>query len=143
MFRKVWLGIFVTLAVVGIFAIGSGVQSVAAQGDVKEITVSAKKYDFTPAEIRVKVGTHVRLIFTSTDREHGVEVSPFADGADKNAGAGLKFDASVSKPEFKLPKDQAVTIEFTAAQPGTYSFKCSVLCGVGHHNMKGQIVVEP
>ena len=91
----------------------------------------------------MKAGTHVRLIVTSTDREQGVEISPVAEGADKAAGAGLKFDASVSKPEFKLPKDQAVTIEFTAEQPGTYVFKCSVLCGVGHHNMKGQIVVEP
>lgn len=143
MIRRVWLGIFVTLALAVIFASNSGVPSVAAQGEVKEIAVAAKKFDFTPAEIRVKVGTHVRLIVTSTDRDHGVEISPIADGADKNAEPGLKFDASVTKLDFKLPKDQAVPIEFTAAQPGTYSFKCSVLCGMGHRNMKGQIVVEP
>jgi heme/copper-type cytochrome/quinol oxidase subunit 2 len=28
-------------------------------------------------------------------------------------------------------------------QPGTYSFKCSEFCGMGHRDMKGQIVVEP
>ena len=143
MIRRAILGIVVTFVFAVIFASNSGVKSVAAQGDVKEIAVAAKKFDFTPAEIRVKVGTRVRLLVTSTDRDHGVEISPIADGADKNAEPGLKFDASVSKPEFKLPQDQAVPIEFTAAQPGTYSFKCSVLCGVGHHNMKGQIIVEP
>lgn len=143
MFRRARLGIAVALASVAIFASDSGVRSVAAQGDVKEIPVSAKKYEFGPAEIRVKAGTHVRLVVTSTDREHGFEISPVADGADKSAGPGLKFDASVSKPDFKLLKDQPVTVEFMADKPGTYSFKCSVLCGMGHHNMKGQIVVEP
>ena len=143
MFRRAWLGIAVPIALVAIFALSSGVRSAAAQGEVKEMAVSAKKYEFGPAEIRVKAGTRVRLAITSTDREHGIEISPIADGADKSADPGLKFDASVSKPEFKLPKDQPVTVEFTADKPGTYSFKCSVLCGMGHHNMKGQIIVEP
>jgi cytochrome c oxidase subunit 2 len=143
MFHRVWLGIMVVSALGAIFALNCGVRSVAAQGEVKEITVSAKKYEFGPTEIRVKAGTRVRLVVTSADREHGIEISPVADGADKKAGPGLKFDASVSKPEFKLAQGQAVPIEFTAELPGTYSFKCSVLCGVGHHNMKGQIIVEP
>jgi len=42
-----------------------------------------------------------------------------------------------------LPKEQAVQVEFVAAQPGTYAFKCSDFCGMGHRDMKGQIVVEP
>jgi cytochrome c oxidase subunit 2 len=143
MTRKICIGIAVIVALAAIIVGNSEVRSAQAQGDVKEIVVSAKKFDFTPGEIRVKAGTRVRLVVTSTDREHGVEIDPFADGADKKAGPGLKFDESVSKPEFKLPQDQAVPIEFTATLPGTYSFKCSVLCGMGHRNMKGQIVVEP
>jgi cytochrome c oxidase subunit II len=143
MTRKIWMGMAVIVALVAIIIGNSEVRTAQAQGDVKEIAVSAKKFDFTPAEIRVKAGTRVRLVVTSTDREHGIEIDPFADGADKKAGAGLKFDESVSKPDFKLPQDQAVPIEFTAVLPGTYSFKCSVLCGMGHRNMKGQIIVEP
>ena len=141
--RRVWLGIAVTIALVTIAAGNSTVPAVAAQGDAKEIAVSAKKFEFAPSEIRVKAGSRVRLVITSTDREHGIEINPFAEGADKKAAAGLKFEASVTKPEFKLPKDQATQVEFTAVQPGTYSFKCSVVCGMGHHNMKGQIIVEP
>jgi cytochrome c oxidase subunit 2 len=132
------------LATLVILLVGNPkVLSVAAQGDVKEVAVSAKKFEFSPAEIRVKAGSRVRLVITATDREHGIEINPIAEGADKKAAPGLKFDASVTKAEFKLPKEQATTIEFEAAQPGTYSFKCSVVCGMGHRNMKGTIIVEP
>jgi cytochrome c oxidase subunit II len=143
MIRRAWLGIAVLGVSLVILAGNVGVPSAAAQGDVKEITVSAKKFEFGPSEIRVKAGSRVRLVITSTDRDHGIEINPTAEGADKKAGPGLKFDTSVTKPEFRLPKDQAVQVEFTAAQAGTYSFKCSVVCGIGHHNMKGQIIVEP
>jgi hypothetical protein len=86
--------------IAGLFAIliiGSGINYASAQGDVQEITVSAKKFDFTPADIHVKVGAHVRLTITATDRDHGIEISPFANGADAKGDPGLKFDSSVKK----------------------------------------------
>jgi cytochrome c oxidase subunit II len=140
---RAFVGIAMLVAVVILPVGNSRVTLVAAQGEVKEVTVSAKKFEFSPSEIRVKAGSRIRLIITSTDREHGIEINPIADGAGKKAAPGLKFDGSITKPEFKLPKDQATPIEFEATQPGTYSFKCSVICGMGHHNMKGKIIVEP
>jgi uncharacterized cupredoxin-like copper-binding protein len=50
---------------------------------------------------------------------------------------------SVQKPSFKLPKGEAQTIEFDAKQPGSYELHCAVMCGLGHHGMKGEIVVDP
>jgi cytochrome c oxidase subunit 2 len=133
-----------TLAVIGmaIVAIGVSARHVkASQGEVKEIEVSAKKYEFTPGEIHVKKGEHVRLKITATDREHGFEVAVFPQGSDKKGEPGLKF--SSEKPNFKLPANNAQTIEFDALLPGTYDFKCSVFCGMGHGGMKGTIIVEP
>lgn len=142
MFHRICMGVMV-LAVGA--ALGANPVRISAlpQGDAQVIEVSAKKYEFTPAEIRVKKGAHVQLKITATDREHGFQVIAFAEGADKKGEPGLKFDANATKPEFKLPKDQAVTIEFTASQSGTYDFKCSVFCGMGHGGMRGQIIVEP
>jgi cytochrome c oxidase subunit 2 len=113
----------------------------AAQEPAQTLEVSAKKYEFAPSEIHVKKGTNVRLKITATDRDHGFEVDPFAQGSDKKGEPGLKF--SVQKPEFKLPKNEAQIIEFSALQAGTYEFKCSVFCGTGHRGMKGQIIVDP
>lgn len=142
MFHRAWMGMMI-LALGA--ALGANPVRISAlpQGDVQVIEVSAKKYEFTPAEIRVKKGAHVQLKATATDRDHGIQISAIAEGADKTGEPGLKFDANATRPEFKLPKDQPVTIEFTANQAGTYDFKCSLFCGMGHGGMRGQIVVEP
>jgi len=115
--------------------------AIAAQDNAQEIAVSAKKFEFTPSEIHVKQGARVRLEVTATDREHGFEVQVYPEGSDKTGDPGLKFSADMSS--VKLPQSETQAIEFTAMQPGTYDFKCIVFCGLGHHGMKGTIVVEP
>lgn len=91
---------------------------------VHEIKMSAKKYEYTPGEIHVKQGEHVRLLITATDRKHGFEIKDL----------GIKTD---------LEKGEETVVEFTADKPGTYEFRCSNFCGFGHRRMKGMLVVEP
>ena len=113
----------------------------AAQDSVQEIDISAKKFEFTPSEIHVRQGAHVRLMVTATDREHGFELDVYREASDKKGDPGLKI--SGDKPSFKIPQGQTQAIEFTAVEAGTYDFKCIVYCGSGHRGMKGTIVVEP
>ncbi|HLW98090.1 MAG TPA: cupredoxin domain-containing protein [Candidatus Acidoferrales bacterium] len=141
MFYRGWMGVMILA--IGASLAANSIRIGPPQGETQVIEVSAKKFEFTPAEIRVKKGAHVQLKVTATDRDHGMLISTYAAGADKKGEPGLKFDGDLKKPEFKLPKDQPVTIEFTADKAGTYDFKCSVFCGMGHGGMKGQIVVEP
>ena len=129
---------------VGAFLLISGrprILAHAPQGDVQEIEVTAKKYEFIPAEIHVKKGAHVRLKITATDHDHGIDINTIAEGADKKSEPGLHFDTP--KAVFKLPENAMQQIEFVAEKPGTYAFKCAVFCGMGHRGMKGQIVVDP
>ncbi|MGH9449182.1 MAG: cupredoxin domain-containing protein [Terriglobia bacterium] len=96
----------------------------APQGTaVHEIRMTAKKYAFTPKIINVRKGERVRLIVTALDREHGFKLAAF--GIDQ-----------------KLMKGVPTTIEFTADKTGTFSFSCSVFCGIGHRHMRGKLVVE-
>jgi cytochrome c oxidase subunit 2 len=139
--RKTWMPIIAAIAMAGGVVAISGSHARAAQEPAQVIEVSAKKYEFAPAEIHVKKGTSVRLKVTATDRDHGIELDGFPQGSDKKGEPGLKF--SVEKPTFKLPANEAQTIEFTANQTGTYEFKCSLFCGTGHRGMKGQIIVDP
>ncbi|HEY6308918.1 MAG TPA: cupredoxin domain-containing protein [Candidatus Angelobacter sp.] len=88
-----------------------------------EIQVSAKKYAFSPDAIHVKKGEHVRLIITATDHDHGIKLEAF-------------------HVEQKLKKGVPTTVEFTADKSGTFPFKCSVFCGLGHGGMKGTLIVE-
>lgn len=91
---------------------------------VREITVTAKKYEFSPDPIGVKQGEKVRLKITATDTDHGFGVQEY-------------------KIDQKLPVGKEQIVEFTADQAGTFVVKCTVFCGFGHGSMKGQLIVQP
>ena len=92
-------------------------------GDDSEIRVTARKYEFSPNEITVKRGDHIRLVITALDRSHGFKLEAF-------------------HVDQKLSKGEPVTVEFTADQTGTFPFECSHFCGLGHQKMKGHLTVE-
>jgi cytochrome c oxidase subunit II len=104
------------------------------------IEVTAKKYEYSPAPIHVKSGTKIQLKITAADHDHGFSISTVPDGSDSNGSAGLVF----TSPEqcWQLKKGETTTIEFLAQTPGTYSFKCCHVCGLGHRGMKSHLVVD-
>lgn len=108
--------------------------------NVQVIDMTAKKYVFNPSPIHVKKGTKVQLRITSTDHTHGFKINLYPDGGDTKGAPGLEF----TTPEdcWKLPKGQAITIEFVAKTPGHYPFKCCKFCGFGHMGMKGELIVD-
>lgn len=110
------------LLVASTITLNAFAQEAAAPG-VTEIQVTAKKYEFSPNPIRVKKGAHVKLIITAIDHDHGFKLEAF-------------------HIEQKLKKGVPTTIEFTPDKAGTFPFKCSVFCGLGHRGMKGTLVVE-
>src|SRR5580658_2325969 len=109
------------LAMLAIAVSGSYAQEVPP--GASEVKMTAVKYSFDPNTIRVKKGDPVKLVITATDRDHGFKLAAF-------------------HIEQKLPKGEAVTVEFTADQGGTFPFQCSVFCGLGHKKMTGQLIVE-
>ena len=90
----------------------------------KEIEVGAKKYEFTPSTIEVPVGTLLEINLQSADREHGFAIK------------GVKNSCVKFKP------GQPATLEFYADKAGEYEFECCKFCGMGHHGMKGKLVVK-
>ena len=90
---------------------------------VHEIQVTLRKYEFSPGSLRVRKGEEVRLIMAAVDHDHGFKLDDF----DINQ---------------KIPKGTTVVVEFTADKAGTFQFRCSNVCGLGHRNMKGTLVVE-
>ncbi len=98
-------------------------QPTARTGEVREIMMTACKYRFDPKEIVVKKGERVRLVITALDRDHGFRLDAF-------------------NLNQKLEKGKPTSLEFTADRAGTFSFKCSDLCGLGHPKMKGELIVE-
>lgn len=99
-------------------------RQVASGVSVQQVRIDAKQWDFTPGEVRVKLGTPVELVFTSLDVDHGIEFS------------------DLDVPMERVPAGRTVTIRFIPARLGVYHFNCAVLCGIGHDRMRGTLVIE-
>jgi cytochrome c oxidase subunit 2 len=91
--------------------------------NVREIQVTLRKYEFTPGLLHVKKGERVRLVIAAVDHDHGFKLDEF----DINQ---------------KVQKGTTVVVQFTADKAGTFQFRCSTVCGLGHRGMKGSLVVE-
>jgi heme/copper-type cytochrome/quinol oxidase subunit 2 len=98
-------------------------QETTGKSELREIQVTATKYEFTPNPIHVKKGERVKVVITATDHDHGFELDAF-------------------KIDQKIKKGTSSSFEFTADRAGTFPFHCSTFCGFGHPKMKGTLVVE-
>ena len=99
-------------------------QDPAPATEPKMFEVVAKRFAFEPATITVTEGDRVRLIVTSGDGVHGLEIKKFRVKKDVPRGG------------------EKVTIDFVASAPGKFEIICSEYCGEGHEEMKGALVVE-
>ncbi|MCJ8011256.1 cupredoxin domain-containing protein [Paenibacillus sp. KQZ6P-2] len=88
-------------------------------GGAQDIKVTATNFQFSPAEIKVKKGDKVKITLQNKEGAHGFEI-----------------------PDFKVNLQKDGSAEFTADKAGTHEFHCSVMCGAGHDNMVGKIIVE-
>jgi cytochrome c oxidase subunit II len=111
-------GIIVKGIFAGCLAMGTLVLSgsASAADAPKRIEVSAKKFAYSPAEITVKKGEPVVMVFTTTDVSHGLKF--------KELGLDTKFD-----------KNKPGEISFTPDKTGDFVGHCSVFCGSGHGSM--------
>ena len=102
----------------------------------------AKTFDFMPNEIHVKKGERVQIKLRTADRAHGLNLNLYTEGATEDGNPGLIFEHPQDSAKGEKNKDRG--IEFVAARPGTYVFKCSVKCsmGHGHDQMVGKLIVE-
>ena len=85
--------------------------------EVKEFTIKAFKYRYSPDVINVNKGDKVRIKIDNTDVPHGIRI-----------------------PDYNV-KDENL-IEFTANKTGEFYWYCAVYCGEGHMQMKGKLIIK-
>jgi len=86
------------------------------------IHITAKRFDFSPDSITLKKGEPVVFEISSADREHGFNLRAF----------GVRTNVSPGKVS---------RIRLTPDKTGKFTFSCDVLCGDGHEEMTGTIVI--
>jgi len=98
---------------------------VAAQSDEpkeKVIKITAKKFNYTPGEVKLKKGVPVILEFRTLDVLMGFNLPDFNARADIVPGKTTRL---------RLVPDKT----------GTFVFLCDVFCGTGHEEMNGKLIV--
>ena len=85
--------------------------------NTRVINIDAQRWSYSPNEITVKQGEHIKLVLNNIDFAHGIVIPDLGVG-------GID------------------SVEFTADKVGTYTFRCPTPCGEGHRMMTGTLVVE-
>ena len=88
------------------------------------VKITAKKFEYSPNEIRIKTGVPTVFEFTSLDRVHGFTVPDLG---------GIRATIEPGK---------VTRVTILAPKAGTYVFHCDLFCGEGHEGMTGKIIVE-
>ena len=95
----------------------------SAPQEPRTINIVARRFSFEPARVEVAEGEPVRLVVSSGDGVHGIEIKKF-------------------KINKKVPRGGEVTIEFVATAAGEFPILRSEYCGGDHDDMKGMLVVS-
>jgi len=95
----------------------------AQESQPRVVTISAKRFEFTPNQITLKRGEPVTLRVSAEDRDHG-------------------FYQKDLKLELDLSPDHVAEATITPEKTGRFVAICDHFCGSGHGNMKMIINVE-
>src|SRR5215469_17440246 len=68
------------------------------------VRMTARKYEFSPSQIHVKLGVKVRLKITAIDRDHGLTIVREPVGDDSSPHPGLVFTSSARGDGWRLNK---------------------------------------
>jgi cytochrome c oxidase subunit II len=105
------------IALIGIMIAGIFPTTVAiAQAAPQRIEVTAKRFTFEPAEITLKKGQPVVLVFHSKDVAHGIRFREL-------------------KAAVKIGAGGTAELQLTPDKTGDFVGHCSVFCGSGHGGM--------
>src|SRR5205823_13084518 len=94
----------------------------AAQPKEQVIKILARRFTYSPNQVKLKKGVPVVLELTTADVLMGFSAPDFQTRADIVPG-------------------QVVRVRLVPDKVGTFTFLCDVFCGSGHETMNGTITV--
>jgi cytochrome c oxidase subunit 2 len=115
--------VILLLSIVIIGMTAGGLRLFAQEPQPRVVTISAKRFEFTPNQITLKRGEPVTLRVSAEDRDHG-------------------FYQKDLKIELDLTPTHASEVTITPDKAGRFVAICDHFCGSGHGNMKMVINVE-
>ena len=110
-------GIIIIFIIAGIFVTKSFTGNMIKDSERREFTINASRFVYEPDTITVNKGDKVRINIENTDTLHGIRI-----------------------PEFNVKDNKRV--EFIADKAGEFTWYCTNMCGAGHMQMQGKLIVK-
>lgn len=114
--------IVIAALLVALGTCGAYVAAQSAEPKVKVIKITAKKFTYTPGEVKLKKGVPVILEFRTQDVIMGFNLPDFNVRSDIVPG-------------------KVTRVRLTPDKTGTFVFLCDIFCGTGHEEMNGKVTV--
>ncbi len=112
------IGAVLLLAVAGFFFFDGNLTGNAVKAeDVKEFTIEAFRFGYSPDIINVNQGDKVKIYIDNKDTLHGIRI-----------------------PDLGIKGNEV--LEFTADKTGEFTWYCTNMCGSGHMQMQGKLIVR-
>jgi cytochrome c oxidase subunit 2 len=92
-------------------------------GPAVHLAVTMRKFAVEPKVVRVNQGEKVVLDVSSKDVQHGFQVEQLG----------------INEP---IQPGKSVAVALDTSKKGQFRMECSIICGAGHDDMTGTIVVE-
>lgn len=89
-----------------------------------QVFAVAQMWQFLPSEITIPAGSEVDFYLSSKDVVHGFTIY------EKNVNMMAVY-GTINKTTVRFDK------------PGVYNIICHEYCGIGHQNMRSQVIVSP
>ncbi|MCA9752392.1 MAG: Sec-dependent nitrous-oxide reductase, partial [Gemmatimonadetes bacterium] len=105
-----------------------GKEGVVRNGNRVDVYMTAVRSHFTPEHVALNQGDRVRWHITNVERA-------------EDATHGFALPAH--NVNLSLEPGEAITFEFVADQPGTFTYYCSEFCSALHLEMVGYLLVKP
>ena len=124
-YRESWIDKLPSFSLVSTaYGADSQDQPAKATQEPRVITITAKRFEYTPKEISIEKGERVTIRLESLDVTHGLYLDGY--GIKMKARPGLIGKAT-----------------FVADKSGRFTFRCSETCGEFHPYMIGFLTVTP
>ncbi len=113
------LGIAIVVILAGFFLFNEKLtgNAIKENNDISEFRIDAFRFGYAPDTITVNQGDKVKIYINNTDTLHGIRI-----------------------PELGIKGNEV--LEFTADKKGEFVWYCTNMCGSGHMQMQGKLIVR-
>lgn len=112
----------------------------------RSLTITARKYGYDPAVLRVNRGDRLHIRLVAADVTHGFYLEGYdldARARPQNPTFWVRHPSAGADAHTGGEYQEIQELDFVASRAGKFRYRCSITCGYMHPFMQGELIVSP